>query len=72
MNTYHCPISGEAFEIDADAVEWDDEGNATIDCPRLLRQVIQRSPRANAVTFHDAHSITIAKPVTVGFGGGDA
>lgn len=56
--TYNCPISGENFSVDTSAVPWDDDGNATIDCPVC----------ATWETPLDTHKVTIAKPVSVGFG----
>jgi len=54
--TFYCPETDRAFEINVDEVEWFDN-IARIDCPA-----------------HDQpgrHFVTIARPVAVGFGGGD-
>lgn len=55
--TYYCPETDRAFEIDVDGVEWSDD-TARIDCP--------------AHEQPGRHSITIAKPASASFGGGDA
>ena len=54
--TYYCPSTDRAFELDVDGVEWDGD-SARIDCP--------------AHEQPGRHSITIGRPVTAGFGGGD-